>query len=1170
VPNFSVLHRLATQLNKPARPDCVVRTSEDQRLRRVASRVSGALIVGCLLVVGLPSLAGKASAVDIPESAIFPGNPSQGGSCGGDNNGQWIRFTAGGSTGTFVRESTAQSPQATLTFEQTAHNPAHFRIISLVVPGSTAQFSSVIVFNGGNSGKQFNFPTPISNTGTDYLAPTSGNRNTTHVMICTYGNTPVAGPTTGTISGIVYRDWNYTGTTTERFGISSTFSTPSSFEENRNYSPAGWNGQASSWTDVAAREAYLRSQEPGEPGITITVTDTAGTQWSGVTGANGTFSVSVGSAATSAVRVEMTIPPSKSYLVVGAKGARSGSNVQFASLGSPTSNKMYFSVANPAEFCKHDSTATLRLVTPCFKFGDQKGSTPTSVLESVPFDSPTSAYVAPPQQISEATANQIGTTFGLAWDPNRQNLFASAFMHRHTGFGPYGTGAIYKIAKPGTGDKNVSVWADLNALFGAGTAGYDPHPSGVAGCSGSQVFNPAVHSGAITECESAWGHDIASYDKVGKMSLGDMDVSENGSELFVVNLNDRQVYKMSSISAPRSSADITRMTIPLAASGTGYKCDAADSRPMAVTIHDGVGYLGVVCSQESGALLSDPRGYVYTFNPNTMVASPTPVLNFLWDYAKTGFSRNKAWSAAWQSASSAGAHEISTQVIVSSITFDDSDMLLGLRNRYRDQVGQWTFSLDASDTTTRTDPAAESGGFVRACRTASGWAAEGDVASGWSEANCTGGYFTGLSTGAATAYGTTSLFDAFSQYATQGSLLLLQGSQSRRSDLYNLNHVDLNGGKLVVTADDPLGGARSGGIGSATPQDGFILGGGATSLTGYEANDASRAEIYAASAYSDSVVPSSSMGNANGLGDLEVLCLYAPIDIGDRVWKDLNSNGIQDPNEPGLDNLTVNLMQGASVVASVSTDVNGGYLFTSRSGINDPIGSTSFNVTNLKPGQSNFWVKVDLTDPDIPAGLHLASNGVGTNARIDSDGQADGGTVPFNIVDASAQNFNLDFGFCTAAACKPGEIYAIGDKVFSDSNENGVLDAGEIGVPGVTVSLLDDVTGAVLRTSLPTTLTGAYVFDVVPVGSYKVKFSGLLPGNVFVTPLTGTDRTIDSDPSAVTGITPTIVIGPSNTNLRATTAGDGTIRATMIDPTIDAGKKLSGAVVGSSVCLAIN
>jgi hypothetical protein len=1138
------------------------------------------MVTGCVLAASLPALSGTASAVDIPESGTFSGNPSQGGSCGADSNGLWIRFTAGGNTGTFVRESTAQSPQATLRFEQTAHNPAHFRIISLVVPNSTATFSKVILFNGGNSGKVFNFSPPVANTGIDYLAPTSGNRNNTHLMVCTYPDAPAAPATTGTVEGIVYRDWNYTGTTTERFGAATTFSTPSTFAENRIWSPPGWDGQSSSWPDANLREAYLRAQEPGEPGITIKVTDTAGSLWTGVTDANGLFSIPVPVSGSTAVRVEMIIPPTKPHLVVGAKGSRSGSNVQFVTLGATTTKKLYFSVANPAEFCKHDSTAGLRLITPCFKFGDQKSSTPTSVLESVPFDSPTSAWDDDddddgdaPQQVSEANANQIGATFGLAWDPNRQSLFAAAYMRRHVGFGPGGTGAIYKIAGAGTGTKAVSIWADLNALFGADTAGTDPHPTGAAGCSGTRIFNPAVHTGPITACENAWGHDVESYDKVGKVSLGDIDVSEDGANLFVVNMADRHLYKMSTVTQPTASTDVPRLMIPLAASGTSYKCADSDSRPMAVTIHDGVGYVGVVCSQQAGASASDPRGYVYTFDPITMVASPTPVLNFLWSFEKTGdFSNNTPWSAAWVLPTSVPAaawpQERSSQVMISSIIFDDRDMLVGLRNRYRDQIGQWTFNLNMSDTTTRTDPAGGSPGIVRACPTATGWAAEGDVASGWAESKCTGGYFNGYSDGANTAYGTESLFDPWSQYSNMGSMVLLQGSQSRRADLYNVNHAELDGGKLVLTADDPLGGWYAGGIGSMTPQDGWTLSGGATSPTGYSGSDGSFADVYRSVGYSDSVMPSSTMGKANGLGDLEVLCLYAPIDIGERVWKDLNSDGIQDPNEPGLENLTVRLMQNNSVLGTAVTDANGGYLFTSRTGTNSADAPTVFNISNLKPGQKNIWVKIDLADADIPPSYHLTTPAVGSNARIDSDAQADGGTMPFDIIDGSAQNLDLDIGFCTNASCKPEDIYAIGSKVFNDVNYNGVLDAGETGKPGATVSLLNNDTGAVIATTL-TNAQGNYVFDSLVAGSYKVRFSGLPVESIWVETNVGSDDAIDSDANPTTGVTGTIVLGPDLVGQRATAAGDLTTRATVINPTVDAGMMLLPSVVSATPCMAL-
>ena len=36
------------------------------------------------------------------------------------------------------------------------------------------------------------------------------------------------------------------------------------------------------------------------------------------------------------------------------------------------------------------------------------------------------------------------------------------------------------------------------------------------------------------------------------------------------------------------------------------------------------------------------------------------------------------------------------------------------------------------------------------------------------------------------------------------------------------------------------------------------------------------------------------------MSDVELLCDAAPIEIGNRVWHDVNGNGIQDPSEPGI------------------------------------------------------------------------------------------------------------------------------------------------------------------------------------------------------------------------------------------------------------------------------
>src|SRR5262249_30543055 len=51
--------------------------------------------------------------------------------------------------------------------------------------------------------------------------------------------------------------------------------------------------------------------------------------------------------------------------------------------------------------------------------------------------------------------------------------------------------------------------------------------------------------------------------------------------------------------------------------------------------------------------------------------------------------------------------------------------------------------------------------------------------------------------------------------------------------------------------------------------------------------------------------------------------------IGDSVWNDLNNNGVQDPGEPGLDGITVQLKDsGGNVVATTATDGAGFYQFT--------------------------------------------------------------------------------------------------------------------------------------------------------------------------------------------------------------------------------------------------
>lgn len=51
------------------------------------------------------------------------------------------------------------------------------------------------------------------------------------------------------------------------------------------------------------------------------------------------------------------------------------------------------------------------------------------------------------------------------------------------------------------------------------------------------------------------------------------------------------------------------------------------------------------------------------------------------------------------------------------------------------------------------------------------------------------------------------------------------------------------------------------------------------------------------------------MSKANGLGDLELAGDEPDVEIGNRVWKDLNKNGIQDAHEPSIPGMQIGLFE---------------------------------------------------------------------------------------------------------------------------------------------------------------------------------------------------------------------------------------------------------------------
>ena len=128
--------------------------------------------------------------------------------------------------------------------------------------------------------------------------------------------------------------------------------------------------------------------------------------------------------------------------------------------------------------------------------------------------------------------------------------------------------------------------------------------------------------------------------------------------------------------------------------------------------------------------------------------------------------------------------------------------------------------------------------------------------------------------------------------------------------------------------------------------------------------------------------------------------------------------------------------------------------------------------------------------------------------------------------------------------------YAVGDQVWQDRNADGIQEVGEPGVPGVTVTLSSATTGAVVATTV-TDSAGRYLFDRLPTGSYRVAFG--LPANCAYTVTGRGGPTTDSDADPFSGITPPISLAPGGANLRSPVAGDGSVQASSLNPTVDAG-----------------
>jgi hypothetical protein len=195
-----------------------------------------------------------------------------------------------------------------------------------------------------------------------------------------------------------------------------------------------------------------------------------------------------------------------------------------------------------------------------------------------------------------------------------------------------------------------------------------------------------------------------------------------------------------------------------------------------------------------------------------------------------------------------------------------------------------------------------------------------------------------------------------------------------------------------------------------------------------------------------------------------------------------DADGVQDPDESGVADVTVRLLNLMGMpIGQTTTDAYGYYTF---------------------PAVSPGTYRVQVTPP---AGMSFSPADQGGDDTLDNDVVSGGMTAPFPVA-AGQTKLDVDAGLVGSGG-SGGSGGSVGNYVWLDTDQDGVQDAGESGMGGVTVNLLNG-SGAVVA-STTTGPSGAYWFGGLGAGTYQVEF--IAPAGATFSPQDATTDDLDSD-----------------------------------------------------------
>ncbi|MEM6317577.1 MAG: SdrD B-like domain-containing protein [Bacteroidota bacterium] len=811
------------------------------------------------------------------------------------------------------------------------------------------------------------------------------------------------------------------------------------------------------------------THEPGVQGVRVEVYDcTNALVGTGFSDSEGDWQV-CGLTDTEQYRVEFVLPDKIScWAKPTATGSNNNSSIQFMT----APNCGDFGLADPLNY--NGIASEIVAFVPCYVNGDPLAGGDSGTRDwFVGFDYGNSGTGTSPQQMVDGTT--IGAVWGVAYSLQAQKVFTSAFLKRHVGLGTLGSGGIY-LLEPTANSFNVSGFYDLDAngyrtradgsapTYGNGTSyqldgtgnvitylgttdpvSGQPSGLGVIGVNGAAGRNLPSSSGT-------GNNDVAAFDQVGKVSLGDLEISDDGKYLFVLNLYSREVVRLELDNPSNPTAVISVTSYALDDIPSVPTCTNGTLRPGALKYYRGDLYVGATCTNEnrdtSIAGNTDLAAYIFKLNNATGAASFSSgaILSQILDFNK-GQSRgsqpmtfqNNNWNN-WTNDFTSAFGKYPIQKVYPTPWLTDIDFLEGghMVMAFSDRAGhQYGFNNRDLFNGAGTVYDYQMGGHLLFAENVNGTFVmeNGGQTPNFGVSAATrlngegpggGEFYSGaFYTGGDNNPYPPNPFSGNHPSTAMGSVAALVGSN-----------------EIIISAMDPA----------------TLYSGGTLRL---ESNTGAKVVGSGYNLYSGS--SPTYFGKAAGLGEVELRRINAPLEIGNYVWCDSIPNGIQDACERGISNLIVQLYDQNGNLVGQDTTVNGQYYFNQynvdTTGITvDGNGNATPNTAWSGMSYSTQYFIVfgggqfggtEFTVGSEMYGITSMVN-VGTNDNIDSD--VDGSSLtsgslgtrpdglPFIDMTTSATGcgeHRFDMGVtCTTCTNPTASIFAI-----QNSCTNGAVDA---------------------------------------------------------------------------------------------------------------------------------